>query len=486
MRETDSQDKFDAGAEAFLEELRDAGMPENAWKVTLLEKVEGMNERYFVVDLGGRSVIGSVIEDDGLGRKRLVYSRPEDLRLQYGHCRVQVGVSHRGQPIMKDLGTAWIGHPGRRTYDRLALLPGETCPPGVFNLWRGWGVEPQPGSWPTIEAHLREVICSGNAEHYAWLLRWIAFCVQHPERQAEVAVVLRGKKGIGKGQFAQLLIRIFRHHALQISSGRHLLGNFNSHLADVLMLFVDEAFFAGDKAGASVLKGLITEKTLMIEPKGLNAFPMANRLKIVMASNEDWVVPASGDERRFMALDVSDHRRGDQAYFDRLAAAIDGDECRAFLQDMLALDLAGWNHRQAPHTKALDDQKLQSADSVTKFWLDCLEHGEIPGSYDDDDHYDDDRWPKTVACQRLYNAYVRHAQNSGDHYPVSGNRLRQALDRYHPHGRMRVTRPRLEPGQPPGPRRYVLGKLDEHRAAFQAAMGIAEHSWCDPDEEDES
>ena len=477
--ETNDHDKFDAGAVAVLEELRDTGMPDEAWKAILQEGITEMNERYFVVDLGGRSVIGSVIEDDALGRKRLVYSRPEDLRLQYGHRRLQVGVSRQGRPITKDLGTAWLEHPERRTYDRLALLPGETCPPGVFNLWRGWGVEPQAGSWPTIEQHLREVICSGNAEHLDWLLRWIASCVQHPERQAEVAVVLRGKKGIGKGHFAQLLIRIFRHHALQIANGRHLLGNFNSHLADVLMLFVDEAFFAGDKAGASVLKGLITERTLMIEPKGLNAFPMANRLKIVMASNEDWVVPASADERRFMALDVSDHRRGDQAYFNRLAAAIDGDECRAFLHDMLALDLTGWNHRQAPHTKALDDQKLQSADSVTKFWLDCLEHGEIVGCYEGG-------WPEKVSCQTLHQAYVKHAHDAGERYTTPSNRLRQALDRYHPHGRMRTVRPRPEPGLSSGPRRYVLARLDEHRAAFQAAMGIAEHPWCDPDEEDES
>ena len=33
----------------------------------------------------------------------------------------------------------------------------------------------------------------------------------------------------------------------------------------------------------------------MIEPKGVDPFPMPNRLKILMASNNDWVVPASAD-----------------------------------------------------------------------------------------------------------------------------------------------------------------------------------------------
>jgi len=49
------------------------------------------------------------------------------------------------------------------------------------------------------------------------------------------------------------------------------------------------------------LKGMITEKVLMIEPKGVNAFQWPNRLGIYMAANAKWVVAASHDERRFAA-----------------------------------------------------------------------------------------------------------------------------------------------------------------------------------------
>ena len=132
--------------------------------------------------------------------------------------------------------------------------------------------------------------------------------------------MLRGLKGTGKGTLGQILHRLFRHHAMQISNPAHFTGRFNGHLVDVLFLFVDEAFWAGDKAGEGTLKALVTEPTIPIEPKFVNLFQTPNRLKILMASNADWVVPATADERRYFVLDVSDMpQRGDRGYFDRAA-----------------------------------------------------------------------------------------------------------------------------------------------------------------------
>jgi hypothetical protein len=93
-----------------------------------------------------------------------------------------------------------------------------------------------------------------------------------------------------------------------------------------LSLFADEAFWAGDKKGESVLKGLITERTLVIEQKGIDAVQWPNRLKVMMAANAAWVVPASYHERRFAVFDVSNrYAQGSasneerKAYFDARA-----------------------------------------------------------------------------------------------------------------------------------------------------------------------
>jgi phage/plasmid-associated DNA primase len=184
----------------------------------------------------------------------------------------------------------------------------------------------------------------------------MARCVQNPGKQAETAVDLKGEKGTGKGAVGRMMRKFFGTHALPITQAKQLVGSFNAHLADALFLLADEAFWAGDKQGEGALKGLITEDTVMIEPKGLNAFPMINRLKILILSNVEWVVPASADERRFFCLNVPSTFKSDVVYFTALHNAIDGPELSAFLDYLLKLDLSGFDHRNPPHTEALNEQ----------------------------------------------------------------------------------------------------------------------------------
>jgi hypothetical protein len=381
-----------------------------------------------------------------------------------------VGFTSKGLEIWKSLGEAWLEHRLRNNFERIALIPKGTCPPDTFNLWRGFGVEPKSGDWPLIRQHLLDVVCSENESDFRWLLGWCARAVQYPELHAEVALVLRGLKGAGKGTLGQILHRLFRQHSLQISNPAHFTGRFNGHLADVLFLFVDEAFWAGDKAGEGTLKALVTEPTIPIEQKFVNLFQTANRLKILMASNADWVVPATHDERRYFVLDVSDRRLGDRGYFTRLHEAIGGDELQAFLHYLLNLDLTDFDFRHPPHTTALNRQKLAGADSLTRFWLDCLTNGEIIGT-------GEDGWPEDIVAQVLHAAYVDHAHAHGDRHPLSDAYMAQNLAKLMPDGTLRRTRPWKPYGENQRPTRYALQNLDACRAAFLQAMNIDVYAW---------
>jgi hypothetical protein len=451
------------------------------WKAKLNAKIAAMNERYFVTLLGGKVVIASRTRDEQLKRERLVYSSAADLRLLYGNVYVQTGVTKNGTqqdgsektaPVYAPLGRHWLSSAKRRTYDGgMALIPRGTVPEGVYNLWRGWGVEPKPGAWPVLADLLLNVICSGNQAHYEWLTGWMAHCVQRPEKQAEVAFVMRGKKGIGKGSFAKIMQAFFRSHHVHVSHGKHLTGHFNAHLADCLFLFLDEALWAGDKAGEGVLKTAITEDALQIEPKGVDTFMVPNRLKIAVSGNEKWVVPASEDERRFFVLDVSPHRKGDKAYWTAVNAAIEGDECGALLSHLLKLDISDFDHRNPPHTAALGSQKLKSADSVAKFWLDCLGEGVVLGAGGDE-------WPAQVQTELLHDAYVARAKRHGERYPVSAAEMAARLVELCEGCAFHNKRPA---GKTSGSRKrvYVLDTLDAHRTAFLAAMNIdpEHHTW---------
>jgi hypothetical protein len=235
--------------------------PIAGWEQPLLKAVKELNDRHFVVSLGGQTVIATLTHDEALGRDRLVFSQERDIKLRYKSRRYLAGHTVKGNEIWKSLGEAWLEHRNRLTYERAELLPKGNVPPGTYNMWRGFGVKPRRGKWPLVREYLLNVICGGKEEDCGWLVRWMARAVQHPELHAEVAVVLRGPKGAGKGTLAKIMTLLFRHHALAISNPAHLTGRFNGHLADVLFLFVDEAFWAGDKAGEGTLKALVTERS---------------------------------------------------------------------------------------------------------------------------------------------------------------------------------------------------------------------------------
>ena len=100
-----------------------------------------------------------------------------------------------------------------------------------------------------------------------------------------------------------------------------------------------------------------------------------------MASNEDWVVPASLDERRFAVFNVSNGRQGDRAYFGALHRELyEAGGAEAFVHDMLAMPLGDWHPRfDVPQTEGLRQQQIESA-APEVFWLwSLLEDGELPG-----------------------------------------------------------------------------------------------------------
>src|SRR5690606_8158768 len=131
----------------------------------------------------------------------------------------------------------------------------------------------------------------------------------------EVAVVMRGGRGTGKSFFAKMFGRLFGRHFLQVANSQHLVGNFNAHLRDSVVVFGDEAFYAGDKKHESILKTLVTEENIVIEGKGVDAEPSRNYVHLILASNDEWVVPAGLDERRFFVIEMGEGHKQDHAYF---------------------------------------------------------------------------------------------------------------------------------------------------------------------------
>jgi hypothetical protein len=381
--------------------------------------VEEFNQKYMVVNEAGRAIVYAPAFDPILRRRRFDRITFDDLRRLYMNRLVKIGRDASGSPIFRDAANIWLEHRDRRQFiNGVTFDPSGSSDPGIFNLWQGFAVTPVPGDWSLMQHHIWDVICKKDKIRYEYLIDWLARLVQYPAEQGEVAVVMKGGEGTGKGTLAKAMLQLLGPHGIAISNARHMVGNFNGHMRDCIFLFADEAFFAGDKQHVGVLKSLITEPYLTIEAKFQNAVQTPNFLHVMMASNEEWVVPAGLDARRFLVLVVSEHRKGDHVYFAEIWKQMKAGGYEAMLYDLLNLDITTFNVRSVPVTEGLQQQKKLSLPTFEAWWLDVLHRGYVYRSRLGREEYFGE-WHDEIATEVLFTSYIDYAHKQRERHLLS-------------------------------------------------------------------
>lgn len=372
-------------------------------------RIAELNSQHAVIMVGGHCHILNEVWDPVFNRKDITFSRVVDFTNYYSNEKVYI-YSDAGRPKMTSIGKAWMESRERRQYKGITFSPDKDIP-DHYNLFRGLGCEPKEGDWSLFKTHLFEVICGGDKDLFFYVIAWMAHLVQNPggERPG-TSIVLRGKRGTGKGCFVSNFGKIIGPHFFHLFSNSHLTGKFNQHLKDVLLVYADEAVWGGDKQAEGVLKGMVTEEHIAIEPKGKDVFMVRNHVRLIISSNESWVVPAGIEERRFVVLDVKNTKIQDHEYFKAIYAQMDNGGREAMLYDLLDLDISSVNLREIPRTQALWDQQVYGMTTVQKFWLEILRRGSLSP--------DNDEWDGEVQTSSLYGQYLEFAKAIGDRYPM--------------------------------------------------------------------
>jgi len=366
-------------------------------------KIDMMNKKHaFINSLGGKPFILCHTYDETFEREMIEFRTSEAIRLQYANDCVYIPVMGGEKPV--PLGKYWLEHKLRRGYETVVFnpsKPSEFAPNPlepeklVLNIWEGLSITPVKGSWKKTRRHVWKILCNKDPVKFKYFFRWFAWTMQNPDKRAEVAVIIKGKQGAGKGFFFSQFKEVFGPHYMNISSGDHLTGKFNEHLRRTVFLFADEAYDPKDREAEGKLKQLITEETIPIEAKFRDTVIAKNRLHIVMATNNDRVLIASEDTRRFF-INETDNRwakgqgkTDDQRvkYFAPLFKEMNDGGRAAMVYDLLNTKLGNWHPRNnIPETKEMSSQKRMHYSPLTAV-LEYLDNGEFPGKKDGTNNY---------------------------------------------------------------------------------------------------
>ena len=422
--------------------------------------VAKLNEHHALVVVKGKALIATE-KDDG----SIDFGTIRDLDALYANQLVPVG-DGKYEPASR----MWFKSPSRRTYANGVGFFFDSAPPKTLNLWRGWAVESDSqGSCDKFLWHLRHIISAGDADQYTYFLGWLAHLIQHPEDKPGVAVVIRGAKGSGKDTVGEYVAQIVgRRHAPNVSQMSHITGKFNARLEAALFLHIQEGAWAGNRGAESVLKYLITSEQVEIERKGIDSYPLRSFLRMFISANEDWVVPASPDERRFAVFEADDGKKGNGSYFQALRQEMDGEGPAALLHLLQNYDLEGFDVRQPPLSIGLRKQKIESLRGFDKWWFEKLFHGELR-----DDAVAWDKAPIIIPCQELrsdYEFWTSKHRYRGD--PINPSQFGEKLRNFIPG--LQTERPAINGKRP---RLYKIPLLEECRRKFASEMGGHDFDW---------
>lgn len=268
-----------------------------------------------------------------------------------------------------DLAPRWLESTKRRMIDadNLVFDPTQQADPDThINMFTGYPLVPlKNDDLAMLCLDLLESLCStesNGAECFDWILKWLAYPLQHPGAKMDTALLMFGEKqGTGKSLFFDGIMRpIYGEYGT--TAGQHQLeSNFTDWRSRKTFVLFEEVLGRAERHNyIGTIKHMVTGKDMRINPKGLPERVEANHLNSVFLSNERQPLPLDKEDRRFMVVEALAHMPPE--FYAKFKGALAAGASAAFYQFLLTYPLGDFNE----HTKPL---RTDSKDAVINFGL---------------------------------------------------------------------------------------------------------------------
>ncbi|HBK00255.1 MAG TPA: cell division protein FtsK [Delftia acidovorans] len=342
-----------------------------------------------------------------------------------GAERLIMKIANMGHAHGADMVRMWKSSEKRKTVRLEDVVFDPTLkadPVTTVNLFDGMAMVPEAGDvTPMLEliTYLTsratpDEADTGDIMH--WLLRWLAYPLQHPGAKLRTAVVMHGDEGAGKNFLFDIMVAIYGKYGALVGQDE-LEDKFNDWRSCKLFVVGDEVSSRAELVhNKNRLKALITSPTVQINPKNLTRREEKNHMNIAFLSNELQPLALDNSDRRYLV--VYTPRAKDIEYYKKLGEWRDNGGVAAFYDYLLKYPLGDFHpYAPAPMTEAKSALIEINRKSPEIFWSEW-QAGELDLPYN------------SCAVSQAYAAYLKWCQRSGDRYPEKQPRFTPMVVRF--------------------------------------------------------
>jgi putative DNA primase/helicase len=360
-----------------------------------IKRAQAMRERYVLIE-GTETVWDSV---------RHAITKVSALRLQWGEAF-----------------KIWIeADSGRRQVWRENVVfdpAGVVDPATHINLFDGFPVTPKPEVHPAKWLHLLQFLCgeadSDQAPITEWVLKWLAYPLQHPGAKMKTAIVMHGQEGAGKNVLFGAIADLYGRHG-GIVGQQQLESQFTGWLSAKCFLIANEVLSRQElRQHVGKLKGYVTEDSVMINEKNLPERAEANRCNLVFLSNELQPLWIDSHDRRYTVIRTPGAR--EEAFYRAVGQELAAGGLAGLYHYLLHLDLGDFNEHTKPPMTEAKAQLANLGRSSTQLFFESWREGELDLPYGG-----------AVLLEDLFKAYRIFCARIGERNPAKTNRFSAEL-----------------------------------------------------------
>ncbi len=224
-----------------------------------------------------------------------------------------------------------------------------------------------------------KVLCGDNETNWLYFEKWIAQMIQQPGNIIGISVLLKSIEGCGKGFICEVIKKIIGDEYFYQSGNAEtdVFNRFSTALRFRIFININECKAKTNYDYNDLIKHIITAPSITYEEKGKQSIVIRNCARLLFTTNNDFAMPITEDERRFVIFECSTKYKGDAEKWNKLFRYIENPKIikQLYLHFMnVNIDNVNWINDR-PKTEAYTELITYNIPKELKFITDLAING---------------------------------------------------------------------------------------------------------------